>query len=74
LAGILLELILILAAKGVVAMAKPSIKPGQTVPDSGIYVSSKSGQRITIVKGEPAPPTPQKGETWKQKVDTNPKK
>ena len=54
-------------------MAGKSIKPGQTVPDSGIYVSSKSGQRTTIVRGEPAPPTPQKGETWKQKDDTNPK-
>ncbi len=55
-------------------MTKKSIKPGQTVPDSGIYISSKSKQRTTIVKGEPAPPTPQKGETWKQTVDTNPEK
>ena len=52
---------------------KPTvIKPGEKVPDSGIYQSSKSKQKATMVEGEPAPPTPQKGEKWKQKVDTNP--
>ena len=51
---------------------KPAgIKPGQEVPDSGIYQSSKSKRRATMVEGEPAPPTPQKGETWKEVVDTN---
>ena len=53
-------------------MNKPRIKPGQTVQDSGIYRSSKSGTKATLVKGEPAPPTPKKGETWGQIVDTNP--
>jgi hypothetical protein len=52
---------------------RPSVAPGQTVKDSGIYRSSKSGTRATMTKGEPAPPTPAKGETWKQVVDTNPK-
>ncbi len=53
---------------------KPTtVKPGQEVQDSGIYQSSKSKQKSTMVKGEPAPPTPQKGEVWKQVVDTNPK-
>ena len=52
---------------------KPTVTPGSKVPDSGIYKSSKSGQRSTMVKGEPAPPTPKKGETWKQVVDTNPR-
>jgi len=52
---------------------KKTVKPGQTVQDSGIYKSTKSGQRSTLVKNEPAPPTPQKGEQWKQVVDTNPK-
>jgi len=48
-----------------------SVKPGQKVKDSGIY---KAGtQRATMVKGEPAPPTPKKGLVWKQVVDTNPK-
>ncbi|MFZ1288607.1 MAG: hypothetical protein WAR79_00850 [Melioribacteraceae bacterium] len=49
------------------------VKPGQKVTDSGIYKSNKSGQKSTLVKGEPAPPTPKKGEKWIQKVDTNPK-
>jgi hypothetical protein len=53
--------------------AKKPIKPGQTVEDSGIYQSSKSKIKATCVKGEHAPPTRQKGETWKQVVDTNPK-
>lgn len=48
------------------------IKPGQRVPDSGAYQSTKSKRRATMVKGEPAPPTPQKGEQWKQVYDTNP--
>jgi len=50
------------------------IKPGEKVPDSGIYESSKSKQRATMVKGEPAPPTPQPNEEWKQVIDTNPTK
>lgn len=50
---------------------KPTVKPGKSVPDSGIYESSKSKTRATMVKDEPAPPTPQKGELWKQVVDTN---
>ena len=52
--------------------ARKPIKPGQEVQDSGIYQSSKSKIRATMVKGEPAPPTPQKGEQWKQVIDTNP--
>ena len=51
---------------------KASVRPGQKVPDSGIYKSTKSGQKSTMVKNEPAPPTPQKGERWRQIVDTNP--
>lgn len=48
----------------------PPVKPGQTVKDSGIY---KAGTRkSTLVKGEPAPPTPKPGQKWKQIVDTNP--
>jgi len=49
-----------------------TVKPGEPVKDSGIYQSSKSKQKATMVEGEPAPPTPQKGEVWKQKIDTNP--
>lgn len=53
-------------------MAKKTVRPGQSVPDSGIYKSSKSGVRATMVAREPAPPTPKRGETWKQVVNTNP--
>ena len=52
-------------------MAKPTVKPGQKVPDSGIYKSTKSGTKSTLVKGEPAPPTQKSGEKWKQIIDTN---
>jgi len=49
----------------------PPIRPGQKVPDSGIYRST-SGQKATMVRGEPAPPTPKAGEKWRQIHDTNP--
>lgn len=49
----------------------PVVRPGQTVPDSGIYKSS-SGRKATMVEGERAPPTPERGEKWKQIVNTNP--
>lgn len=49
----------------------PPVRPGQKVTDSGIY--SAGGQRATLVKGEPAPPTPRAGLKWRQQVDTNPK-
>lgn len=52
---------------------KPTVRPGKSVPDSGIYESSKSKTRATMVKDEPAPPTPEKGETWKEVISTNPK-
>ena len=48
------------------------IKPGEKVPDSGIYQSTKTKTKATMVKNEPAPPTPKPGEKWKQIVDTNP--
>lgn len=50
----------------------PPITPGMLVLDSGIYQSTKSKTRATMVLGEPAPPTPEKGEKWLQVVDTNP--
>jgi hypothetical protein len=51
---------------------KVTVKPGEKVTDSGIYQSTISRTRATMVDGEPAPPTPKKGETWVQVVDTNP--
>lgn len=53
---------------------KPTVRPGKPVPDSGIYVSSLSGRRATLVEDEPAPPTPRPRETWRQVLDTNKKK
>jgi len=55
-------------------MVTKIIKPGQKVPDSGIYKSNRSGQKSTLVKNESAPPTPQKGEKWNQVIDTDPNK
>jgi hypothetical protein len=52
-------------------MAKNTVKPGKTVTDSGIYQSSISKTKSTMVYGEPAPPTPKKGEVWNQIHDTN---
>tara|TARA_R110000868_G_scaffold30885_1_gene113717 strand:+ start:181 stop:405 length:225 start_codon:yes stop_codon:yes gene_type:complete len=64
-----------LESERAISMAKkpppPPIKPGQTVKDSGIYAAG--GRRATLVKGEPAPPTPRGGLKWRQKIDTNPK-
>jgi len=51
---------------------KISLKPGEIVPDSGIYEDQKSGRRATMVKGEHAPPTPDRDGLWVQIVDTNP--
>lgn len=50
----------------------PAVTPGNPVPDSGIYISSTTKQQTTLVKGKTAPPTPQRNEEWRQKVDTNP--
>ncbi len=32
------------------------IRPGQIVPNSGMYRDPKSGERTTLVKGKTAPP------------------
>jgi hypothetical protein len=47
-----------------------TLRPGETVPRSGIYQESRSKRRATLVKGEPAPPTPHKQGQWYQVVDT----
>ena len=46
------------------------VRPGVKVPRSGIYQDSLSQRRATLVKGEPAPPTPHKAGRWQQVVDT----
>jgi len=50
---------------------KPTVKPGGTVPSLGSYHFDKSRTRATLVKGEPAPPTPSNREKWKQIADTS---
>jgi hypothetical protein len=52
-------------------MPRPQeVRPGTKVPRSGIYQDSLSQRRATLVKGEPAPPTPHKASRWQQVVDT----
>jgi hypothetical protein len=51
-------------------MAKISgLKPGQTVPKSGLYQQigprGGKGPEVTSVKGEPLPPVPTRGTTYK---------
>jgi hypothetical protein len=51
-------------------MAKTSgLKPGATVPRSGLYQQigprGGKGSEVTSVKGEPLPPAPAKGTTYK---------
>jgi len=53
-------------------MSSKNVRPGERVKDSGIYESSKSHERATMVEGEKAPPTPKPGEQWKQIYNTNP--
>lgn len=48
------------------------IKPGEIVPDSGIYEDLTTSQRATLVKGEHAPPTQERDSAWQQVIDTNP--
>ena len=44
------------------------LKPGQKAPASGQYQlvgpRGGKGKEVTVVKGEPLPPTPQKGGTY----------
>jgi len=45
-------------------------KPGQTAPKSGQYerinrVGNSTGKEVTVTKGEPLPPTPKKGQTFR---------
>lgn len=53
-------------------MTRTTVKPGQTVKDSGIYRDTSSGDRATLVRGKTAPPTDNSGGKWREVVDTNP--
>ncbi len=50
-------------------MPKSAYKPGQKAPQSGQYGivgprGGKTGEERTIVRNEPFPPTPQKGQRY----------
>jgi hypothetical protein len=45
------------------------LKPGEKAPDSGQYErigprGGKTNQEVTVVKGEPMPPTPKPNQTY----------
>lgn len=47
-----------------------TLKPGSTAPRSGQYAivgtrGGDTGKERTVTKGEPMPPTPQSGQTYK---------
>ena len=51
-------------------MAKRTFKPGEKAPTSGQYGrllkgGKKSGNEVTVVKGEPFPPAPKKGQRYR---------
>jgi len=51
------------------AMSKDPLKPGNEAPRSGQYreVGPRGGEgrEVTVVKGEPLPPTTQRGSTYR---------
>ena len=53
-------------------MAKPTFEPGDKVPDSGIYQNVQTGDKVTVNQGDPFPPTPKPGQTYKPVVLTDP--
>ncbi len=54
----------------VIDMARNKLKPGQTAPASGQYgiIGSRggdTGKERTVVRGEPMPPTPKSGQSYR---------
>lgn len=51
------------------------LKPGQTAPASGQYQQigprGGGGKEVTVTKGEPMPPTPTKGGSYRMVDPTN---
>ena len=56
-------------------MSKSPLRPGNTAPKSGQYQQigprGGAGKEVTVVKGEPLPPTPTPGSTYKLVDPTN---
>lgn len=46
-------------------MTSKTYKPGETAPTSGQYKNPSTNTEVTVVKGEPLPPTPGKGQGYK---------
>jgi hypothetical protein len=58
-------------------MPKENFRPGQSVPDSGIYAEvntrgNLTGRNVTCVEGEPFPATQASGYKYVMKTPTNP--
>lgn len=45
-------------------MRKKTYKPGDKAPTSGQYKNLNTGNEVTVVKGEPLPPTPRKNQKY----------
>ena len=46
-------------------MIKKTFKPGEKATKSGQYKNIKTGGEVTSTKGEPLPPTPEKGQKYR---------
>lgn len=51
-------------------MSQKPLKPGQTAPASGQYEiqgprGGRTGEERTVTRGEPLPPTPKPGQTYR---------
>lgn len=53
-------------------MSQERFHPGDRVPDSGIYQNVQSGDRVTVNRGNPFPPTPKPGQIYKPVHITDP--
>jgi len=50
----------------------PKNTPGKPVPDSGIYQNTKTGDRVTVNRGDPFPPTPGPNQSYRPEKLTDP--
>lgn len=41
------------------------LKPGTIAPKSGQYLNMTTRNEVTVTRGEPMPPTPAKGQSYK---------
>lgn len=48
-------------------------QPGDEVPDSGIWKNQQTGDKVTVNKGDPFPPTRKPGQSYKPVILTDPK-